>query len=109
VITGLGEEAGAALATHPGVDKVAFTGSTEVGRKILEAARGNLKRVSLERGGKSPIIVFAGADLERAVPAIAAAVFYNMGQTCTAGSRLYVHEAVADDLLAGIAGAAHTR
>ena len=103
VVTGFGIEAGAALAAHPGVDKVAFTGSTEVGREILNAARGNLKRVSLELGGKSPILVFDDADVERAVPAIASAIFYNMGQTCTAGTRLYVHEAVAAEVVGGVA------
>tara|TARA_A100001391_G_scaffold130111_6_gene89480 strand:- start:41430 stop:42932 length:1503 start_codon:yes stop_codon:yes gene_type:complete len=96
VVTGLGEEAGAALAAHDDVDKVAFTGSTEVGKKILEAAKGNLKKVSLELGGKSPMILFADADLDVAIPAIASGIFYNMGQTCTAGSRLYVEDSIAD-------------
>ena len=103
VVTGLGEEAGAALAAHPDVDKVAFTGSTEVGRKILSAAGGNLKKVSLELGGKSPMIVLADADLDRAIPAIASGIFYNMGQTCTAGARLYVHSAIADAVHEGVA------
>ena len=108
VVTGFGETAGAALAAHPDVDKVAFTGSTEVGRKILGAARGNLKKVSLELGGKSPMIVFPDADLDVAIKAVAAGIFYNMGQTCTAGTRLYVHAAVADAVLEGVAAQARS-
>ncbi|GAA5047916.1 aldehyde dehydrogenase family protein [Erythrobacter westpacificensis] len=103
VITGYGEEAGAALAGHEDVDKVAFTGSTEVGKKILEAAKGNLKKVSLELGGKSPMIVLADADLDVAIPAIASGIFYNMGQTCTAGSRLYVEDSIADQVHSALA------
>jgi phenylacetaldehyde dehydrogenase len=102
VVTGLGETAGAALAAHPDVDKVAFTGSTEVGKKILEAAKGNLKKVSLELGGKSPMIVFADADPDIAIPAIGYGIFYNMGQTCTAGTRLYVHKDIAPTILEGL-------
>ncbi|MFE3837159.1 aldehyde dehydrogenase family protein [Pseudogemmobacter sonorensis] len=103
VVNGRGETAGAALAAHPSVDKIAFTGSTEVGRLILDAAKGNLKKVSLELGGKSPMIVFDDADVEAAIPALAYGCFYNMGQTCTAGTRLYVHEKVAERVLAGVA------
>ena len=103
VVTGYGETAGAALAAHPDVDKIAFTGSTEVGRKILAAAGGNLKKVSLELGGKSPMIVFAYADPNVVVPAVGWGIFYNMGQTCSAGTRLYVHAAIADEVLAGLA------
>jgi phenylacetaldehyde dehydrogenase len=106
VVTGFGEEAGAALAMHPDVDKVAFTGSTEVGKKIVMAASGNLKKVSLELGGKSPMIVLADADLDRAIPALADGIFYNMGQTCTAGTRLYVASSIADKVLDGLAKAA---
>jgi len=102
VVTGYGETAGAALAAHPDVDKVAFTGSTEVGKKILDAAKGNLKKVSLELGGKSPMIVFADADPAIAIPAIAYGIFYNMGQTCTAGTRLYVHKDIAETILTGL-------
>jgi phenylacetaldehyde dehydrogenase len=101
-VTGYGETAGAALAAHPDVDKVAFTGSTEVGRKILDAAKGNLKKVSLELGGKSPMIVFADADPAVTIPAVAYGIFYNMGQTCTAGTRLYVHKDIAPVILAGL-------
>ncbi|MDS9468481.1 aldehyde dehydrogenase family protein [Paracoccus sp. MBLB3053] len=103
VVNGPGETAGAALAAHPKVDKIAFTGSTEVGKLILDAAKGNLKKVSLELGGKSPMIVFEDADLEAAIPALAYGCFYNMGQTCTAGTRLYVHERIADRVLKGVA------
>jgi phenylacetaldehyde dehydrogenase len=108
VVTGFGETAGAALAEHPDVDKVAFTGSTEVGRKILGAARGNLKKVSLELGGKSPMIVFPDADLDVAIKAIASGIFYNTGQTCTAGTRLYVHADVADAVLTHVAAEARS-
>ncbi|HWV87775.1 MAG TPA: aldehyde dehydrogenase family protein [Capillimicrobium sp.] len=97
---------GARLVAHCGVDKVAFTGSTEVGREIIQGAAGNLKRVSLELGGKSPNIIFADADLERAIPAAAHAIFYNQGEFCTAGSRLYVEEPVFDEVVAGISAAA---
>ena len=86
--------AGAALAEHPDVDKIAFTGSTEVGQSIIRASAANVKRVSLELGGKSPNIVFADADLERAVPAAAMAVFANSGQNCLAGSRLFVQRPI---------------
>ncbi|MGH7903105.1 MAG: aldehyde dehydrogenase family protein [Candidatus Dormibacteraceae bacterium] len=92
VVTGFGEPAGAALAAHPDVDKIAFTGSTEVGRKIVQASAGNLKRVSLELGGKSPNIIFADADFDRAASGAFQAIFFNQGQNCVAGSRLYVHE-----------------
>jgi acyl-CoA reductase-like NAD-dependent aldehyde dehydrogenase len=102
VVTGFGD-AGAALVAHPGVDKVAFTGSTEVGKAIVRAAAGNLKKVSLELGGKSPQIVLPDADLEAAAAAIANGIFFNQGQTCTAGSRLYAHASIYDKLLAAIA------
>jgi acyl-CoA reductase-like NAD-dependent aldehyde dehydrogenase len=97
VVTGFGE-AGAALVAHPGVDKVAFTGSTEVGKRIVAGAAGNLKKVSLELGGKSPHIIFPDADLQAAGVAAADGLFFNMGQTCTAGSRLYVHERCFDEV-----------
>lgn len=102
VITGFGE-AGAALVDHPGVDKVAFTGSTEVGKAIVRGSTGNLKKVSLELGGKSPQIVLPDADLDAAAASIAAGIFFNQGQTCTAGSRLYAHASVHDDLLSRVA------
>ena len=102
IVTGIGETAGAALAAHPNVDKVAFTGSTEVGRSIVRAAVGNLKKLTLELGGKSPVIVFADADLDQAVAGAATAIFANAGQVCTAGSRLFVEESVHDDVVAGV-------
>ena len=102
IITGDGS-AGAAIAAHPDVDKVAFTGSTEVGRLIVQAAAGNLKKVSLELGGKSPAIVFPDADLSVAIPGTASGIFFNMGQCCTAGSRLFVHERIFDKMMMGLA------
>ncbi len=92
-------EAGAALSSHEGVDKVAFTGSTEVGHEIVKASVGNLKRVSLELGGKSPSIVFPDADLDIAASGVAGAIFFNHGQCCAAGSRLMVHKKIYDDLI----------
>jgi phenylacetaldehyde dehydrogenase len=105
IVTGFGD-AGAHLAAHPQVDKIAFTGSTEVGRLIVGAAAGNLKKLSLELGGKSPNIIFDDADLDRAIPGAVSAGFFNHGQACCAGSRLYVHEKVYDKVLAGVADAA---
>lgn len=102
IITGFGPTAGGAIAAHPGIDKVAFTGSTEVGRTIIHAAAGNLKKVALELGGKSPVIVFPDADLSRAIPGAAQAIFNNSGQVCTAGSRLYVHKKVFEKMIEGI-------
>jgi phenylacetaldehyde dehydrogenase len=96
IVPGYGETAGAALAAHPKVDKIAFTGSTEVGTLIVHAAAGNLKKVSLELGGKSPNIIFKDADLETAIPGSASAIFFNHGQCCCAGSRLYVEKPVYD-------------
>ena len=103
ILTGYGETAGAALAAHDDVDKVAFTGSTEVGRLIVKAAAGNLKKVSLELGGKSPTIVFADADIDAAIPGAASAIFFNHGQCCCAGSRLYAHKKVFDQVVEGVA------
>ncbi len=106
IVPGFGETAGAALAAHDDVDKIAFTGSTEVGKLILGAANGNLKRVSLELGGKSPNIVFADADLQTAIQGSANAIFFNQGQCCTAGSRLFVHKSIFDQVIDGVAQAA---
>jgi phenylacetaldehyde dehydrogenase len=103
IIPGYGETAGAALAAHPDVDKVAFTGSTEVGKLILQAAAGNLKKVSLELGGKSPNIVFADVDLDAAIAGSASAIFFNQGQCCCAGSRLFVEKKVFDKVVDGVA------
>jgi aldehyde dehydrogenase (NAD+) len=99
VVTGLGETAGAALVKHAGVDKIAFTGSTAVGRLIMREAAESLKKVSLELGGKSPNIVLPDADLAAAARGAFSAIFYNTGQCCTAGSRLLVHESVKDQLV----------
>jgi phenylacetaldehyde dehydrogenase len=101
VVTGFGD-AGAALAGHPDVDKVAFTGSTEVGKLIVQAASGNLKKVTLELGGKSPNVVYADADLDTAIPGAANGIFFNHGQCCNAGSRLYVQKGVYDDVVSGV-------
>src|SRR5215475_8605589 len=103
IVPGYGETAGAALARHPGVDKVAFTGSHLTGQKIIEASAGNLKRVSLELGGKSPDIVFADADLETAAPGAGMAVFANSGQICSAGTRLFVERRVYDEFVGRVA------
>jgi acyl-CoA reductase-like NAD-dependent aldehyde dehydrogenase len=99
IVTGFGETAGAALAGHPGVDKLAFTGSTEVGKLIAHAAAGNLTKVSLELGGKAPNIVLADADLAQAVDGALMGIFFNQGQVCCAGSRLFVAESVHDEFL----------
>jgi acyl-CoA reductase-like NAD-dependent aldehyde dehydrogenase len=100
VVPGFGESAGAALVRHPDVDKIAFTGSTAVGRLIMREAADSLKKVSLELGGKSPNIILADADLDAAARGAFSGIFYNTGQCCTAGSRLLVHESVKDELLA---------
>lgn len=96
-VPALGAVGGAAISAHPDIDKVAFTGSTVTGRKIMEAAaKSNLKKVSLELGGKSPNIVFASADIEQAANWAALGIFYNTGQDCTAGSRVYVQDTIYD-------------
>jgi phenylacetaldehyde dehydrogenase len=105
IVTGFGD-AGAALAAHHDVDKVAFTGSTEVGKMVVDAARGNLKKVSLELGGKSPNVVFADADFDIAVPGSVNAWLFNHGQWCVAGTRLYVEDKIFDDFTAAVADAA---
>ena len=100
ILPGFGPTAGAAIANHMDVDKVAFTGSTEVGHLIMEAAaKTNLKRVTLELGGKSPNIVFADADLDQAIEGAHFALFFNQGQCCCAGSRLFVEEKVYDEFV----------
>jgi len=103
IVPGYGETAGAALAAHMDVDKVAFTGSTEVGKLVLQAAAGNLKKVSLELGGKSPNVVFKDADLDAAIPGSASAIFFNHGQCCCAGSRLYIEKPIFDKVVDGVA------
>ncbi|HZA41997.1 MAG TPA: aldehyde dehydrogenase family protein, partial [Actinomycetota bacterium] len=105
VVSGFGEEAGAALAVHNNVDKIAFTGSTEVGKKILAASTGNLKRVTLELGGKSPNIVFSDADMRRAAKGSMMGVFSNSGQICTAGSRILVEKNIHDEFVDSLVSA----
>jgi acyl-CoA reductase-like NAD-dependent aldehyde dehydrogenase len=97
IVTGYGEAAGSALATHNDVDKITFTGSTEVGRILVKAAAGNLKRVSLELGGKSPNIVFADADLEAALKGVFMGIFFCQGEICSAGSRLFIEEPIFEE------------
>jgi phenylacetaldehyde dehydrogenase len=106
IVPGYGETAGAALAAHDLVDKIAFTGSTEVGKLIVHAATGNLKKVSLELGGKSPNVVFKDADINAAIADSASAIFFNQGQCCCAGSRLFVERAVFDQVVEGVAAKA---
>jgi aldehyde dehydrogenase (NAD+) len=103
IVPGFGETAGAALVDHPGIDKVAFTGSTEVGRLIMRNAANTLKRVTLELGGKSPNIVFADADLDAAVDGAMLGLYLNQGQCCCAGSRLFVEDSVYDRMVERLA------
>jgi aldehyde dehydrogenase (NAD+) len=103
IVTGLGTTVGAAIAAHPGIDKVSLTGSTETGRSIMRVAAGNLKRLSLEMGGKSPDIVFADADLDRAVPDAGMGVFANTGQACCAGTRIFVARPIYDEFCTRLA------
>lgn len=102
IVTGRGATAGAALAAHPDVDKVTFTGSTATGRAILSAATGNLKKISLELGGKSPVIILPDADIEAAIAGAANAIFFNGGQVCVAGSRLYAHRSIYERVVEGV-------
>jgi phenylacetaldehyde dehydrogenase len=102
IVTGFGATAGRALVAHAGVDKIAFTGSTSVGKEILKGCAGNLKRVTLELGGKSPVIIFPDANLEAATEIAARGIFMNSGQVCAAGSRLFAHEKVFDQVLDGV-------
>ncbi|HEV7716739.1 MAG TPA: aldehyde dehydrogenase family protein [Steroidobacteraceae bacterium] len=108
ILTGNGETTGAALVSHPGVDKVAFTGSTQVGKLINKSATDTLKRVSLELGGKSPVIVFPDVDINNVIGGAANAIFFNSGQVCTAGSRLFAHKSVFDKVVEGISVAANS-
>jgi phenylacetaldehyde dehydrogenase len=106
IITGMGETAGAALVAHPDVDKIAFTGSTPVGKAIGKSAMDSMKRISLELGGKSPVVVMDDVNVEEVVGGAANAIFFNQGQVCTAGSRLYVHKKIFDNVVEGLAGVA---
>ena len=108
IVTGYGETAGAALVAHPDVNKIAFTGSTEVGKIINKAATDTVKRVTLELGGKSPVIVFPDVDLESVVGGAANAIFFNSGQVCAAGSRLFAHKSIFDKVVEGVSTAAST-
>jgi phenylacetaldehyde dehydrogenase len=106
IVTGLGETAGAALTAHPGIDKIAFTGSTDTGKLIARAAAENVTRLSLELGGKSPVIVLPDADVDVTIRGAVNGIFFNHGQVCTAGSRLYVHKKLYADVVDGVADAA---
>jgi aldehyde dehydrogenase (NAD+) len=99
IVTGFGETAGAALCRHSDVDKIAFTGSVAVGQEVVRAAAGNLKRVTLELGGKSPDVIFADADLDAAVPGAGMGVFYNAGQVCVAGTRIFVERPIYEEFV----------
>jgi phenylacetaldehyde dehydrogenase len=106
IVNGYGHTAGAALAAHPDVDKIAFTGSTEVGKKIVQAAAGNLKTVMLELGGKSPVMIYDDADMARAIPGAAIGIFINSGQGCVCGSRVYVQRKSYEQVVEGLTQAA---
>ena len=108
IVTGLGETAGATLANHDDVDKITFTGSTEVGRILVRASAGNLKKVSLELGGKSPNIVFADADLEAALKGVFMGIFFCQGEICSAGSRLFVERGIYDEFVERLADMARS-
>lgn len=108
ILTGYGANVGAAIASHPGIDKVAFTGSTQTGKAIAVAAAANLKKVTLELGGKAPNIILPDANLDKAIPGSAMGIFFNSGQVCTAASRLYVHDDIYDQVVEGIAAFSKT-
>ncbi|AHG64164.1 aldehyde dehydrogenase family protein [Advenella mimigardefordensis] len=108
VVTGLGATVGAALSAHPDIDKIAFTGSTAVGRHILQSSAGNMKKVTLELGGKSPNIIFPDADVQRAIETAVLAFCRNSGQICSSGTRLFVHESLYDEVSEKVAGIAAT-
>ncbi|MFI5348319.1 MAG: aldehyde dehydrogenase family protein [Elusimicrobiota bacterium] len=108
VVPGFGPTAGGAIAKHMGIDKVTFTGSTEVGREVVKASAGNMKRISMELGGKSPNIVFADADLDAAAKGIFMGIFYNQGQCCSAGSRVFIERSAYDKMVAALADRAKT-
>jgi aldehyde dehydrogenase (NAD+) len=106
IVTGFGEDCGQAIVNHPGIDKIAFTGSTEVGRLIAAQAAGSLKRITLELGGKSPNIILPDADMSRAIPGALSGIMFNQGQVCCAGSRLYVQKKSYDNVVADLASRA---
>jgi len=102
IVTGFGQDAGAALVNHPDVDKISFTGSTLVGKSIIQNCATDLKRITLELGGKSPVVIFPDADLAKAIPGAAMGIFGNAGQICAAGSRLFVHASIYDQVIEGV-------
>ena len=106
IITGNGHTAGDRMVKHPDVDKVAFTGSTEIGKLINRNATETLKHVTLELGGKSPVVVMPDVDVAETAPGVAGAIFFNSGQVCVAGSRLYAHKSVFDEVIEGMAATA---
>lgn len=106
LLQGHGADVGAALAAHTGIDKITFTGSTATGRSVVTAALGNLKKVTLELGGKSPFVIFPDADLELAIPAAAHSCFFVSGQACMAGTRLFAAESIYEEVVAGVAAVA---
>jgi aldehyde dehydrogenase (NAD+) len=106
VVTGYGEDAGEPLSKHEDVPKISFTGSTDVGREIIHNSAEDIKKTTLELGGKSPVIVYPDADLEEAVEAAMMAIFFNKGECCAAGSRLFLHEDIEEDFLEAFTGAA---
>jgi aldehyde dehydrogenase (NAD+) len=106
VVTGYGEDAGEPLSTHEDVPKISFTGSTAVGREIIRNSVDDIKKTTLELGGKSPVIIYPDADIEEAVEAAMMAIFFNKGECCAAGSRLFVHEDIESELLEALSGAA---
>jgi phenylacetaldehyde dehydrogenase len=108
VVTGFGAAAGAAMAAHPNIDKISFTGSTAVGKEILHASTSNLKKVTLELGGKSPNIIFPDADIEKALQSAVKSFLGNSGQHCSAGTRVFVHQSMHDELAARITDMART-
>lgn len=108
LVTGYGHTAGAAISEHPGIEKVAFTGSTEVGKRIVQAASGNLKRVTLELGGKSPVLIYDDADIDTAILMAAMGIFIHSGQGCICGSRIFAHRNVYERVLEGVANLANT-
>nr|WP_316933352.1 aldehyde dehydrogenase family protein [Marinobacter sp. AL4B] len=108
IVTGDGQNAGSALTEHPGINKISFTGSTQVGQVIGRAAMDNMARVTLELGGKSPMIVLGDCDPEKAAQGAATAIFFNHGQTCSAGSRLYIHRSIFDEVVSRLTELAET-
>src|SRR5207244_2277602 len=103
VLPGKGSVAGEAMVRHPGIDKISFTGSTEVGRRIMRSAADTMKKLTLELGGKSPNIVFADADLDAALRGATAGIFYGKGEVCAAGSRLLVEKPIYDEFVGKLA------